>query len=98
MINDVIPWARGLGMIGNSHQSICMIRAKCHYQHVKRRVLVYKLLNERVQHVWQYASVLQEVHRTTMITVCLEFKRHHIPNGTVTSSRNRECNPHLINP
>jgi hypothetical protein len=74
-----------------------MIRVKCHYQHIKRKVLIYKLLNERVQHIWQYASVFQEVHRTTMITVYLEFKRYHIPNGTVTSSRNRECNPYLIN-
>jgi hypothetical protein len=75
-----------------------MIRAKCYHQHVKRRVLVYKLLNERVQHVWQYASVLQEVHGTIMITVYLEFKRYHIPNRTVISSRSRECSPYLINP
>jgi hypothetical protein len=97
-INDVIPWARGLNMIENSHQPICMIKAKCHHQHVKRRVLIYKLLNERMQHVWQYASVLQEIHRTTMITVCFEFKRHHIPNRTVISSRSKECSPYLINP
>src|SRR5450755_2305811 len=74
-----------------------MIRAKCHYQHVKRRVLVYKLLNERMQHVWQYASVFQEVHGTTIITVYLEFKRHHIFNETVISSRSKECSFHLIN-
>jgi hypothetical protein len=76
---------------------MCIIRAKCHHQHIKRRVLVYKLLNERMQHIWQYASVLQKIHKTTMITVCLEFKRHHISNRTVISSRNREYNPHFIN-
>jgi hypothetical protein len=84
-------------MIGNNHQSICMIRAKCHYQHIKRKILIYKLLNEKVQHVWQYTSIFQEIYKTTIITVYFEFKRHHIPNGTVTSSRNREYNPYLIN-
>ena len=85
-------------MIGNSYQSMCMIRAKCYHQHVKRRVLVYKLLNERVQHVWQYASVFQEIHGTTMITVYFEFKRYHIFNATVISLRSRECSFYLINP
>jgi hypothetical protein len=85
-------------MIGNSYQSMCMIRAKYHYQHVKRRVLIYKLLNERVQHVWQYASVFQKIHGMTMITVYLEFKRYYIFNAMVISSRNKKYNPYFINP